>query len=103
MMEIDKDRLIKYIAQIASKESGTIVYQQADSLIDVLPIDRHNNLMKLVMDLNVNIVDKNDLLDTCFSDLANWSTSNDLLIFVGSDLLICLPKSDAKDFVIEQC
>ena len=31
MMKIDKDQLIKYIAQVASKESGTIVYQQANA------------------------------------------------------------------------
>ena len=89
--EIDKLRLVNYI------KKNKIVFQKAEALIETIDEQQFQTQVEvasLIENSVIEIVNREDVLDSCFRELAKWSTADDVLILVGNEILLCVPKND---------
>ena len=88
---IDKKILGKYICQ------NQIAWQKWDGLIEIshsIGSPSYDELSALwgKMSEEFAVVTRDEILDTSFSQLAERSTENDVLILAGDEVLLCIPK-----------
>ena len=74
-----------------------VVFQEIDCLIEVAhgTGDRKSeNLSRVIMHAqNIGIVKRKEMMQSSFSEIAEWSTDSDVLILIDNKLLICIPES----------
>lgn len=90
---INKDALLQYIT---NKE---VIYQEAYDLINISNASNHEDqekLMTFVKDSEGELTfeKRESLFGTPYEDLSTWSNENDVLVLVGEQALLCIPKKD---------
>lgn len=90
-------------------ENEEVVYQFCDELIEVSG-DADENQMQNRRKLSscidnsgtLEICEPEEIEDTGFSEIANWSTEEDVLILIDEkDLIICVNKEDAIKYNLQ--
>ena len=72
------------------------MYQEWMSLIDLVEEDTAKMLETNATTKGWRIIRPQEALDMSFGELVNWSKpETDMLVLVGDDYLVCLPKEGA--------
>lgn len=96
---INKNHLALYVQENGGAQKGGIVFQYADSLVESGEKGRMEQLVNMIQNSKIEIVTKQEALDTVFHELADWSTESDVLIYLSEGAMICTPKSDVHYFI----
>lgn len=92
--KLDKPKLINYVKE------NKIVCQKAEELIEAIndqQIQPHIEVISLVENsVIIEMANREEMFDSCFEELAKWSTADDVLIFVDNEVLLCIPKQEYK-------
>ena len=95
--KIDRSKLVNYVKE------NKIVYQKAEELIetiDELHFQMHIEVILLIENsVIIEVMNKEDMLNSCFKELAEWSTADDVLILVDNKVLLCVPKREHKEIL----
>ncbi|MBR5803076.1 MAG: tetratricopeptide repeat protein [Bacteroidaceae bacterium] len=90
--KIDKLKLVDYV------KKNKIVYQKAEELIETIDEQQFQTLVEVISLMEncaiIGIVNREDMFDSCFKELAEWSTADDVLILVDNEILLCVPKNE---------
>ena len=91
-MQINNIKLSEYIA------NEQLVWQNWDGLIDFTPsvgfVEYDRAKREILSPKSYRLVSREQMLNTNFHDLAEWSRSENDVLLLGDDaVLICIPKS----------
>lgn len=82
-----KSRLISFI------QEEEIAYQLADGLLSFSSIDKDPLIDMIQKSTAFTLVRRDEILDSRFTDLAEWSIEGDHLFLSDNGLLICLSEN----------
>ena len=92
--KLDKPKLINYVKE------NKIVCQKAEGFIEVIDdqqIKPYIEVVSLVENsVIIEMANREEMFDSCFEELAKWSTADDVLILVDNEVLLCIPKQEYK-------
>ena len=95
--KIDKDILISYINQ------NQVAWQKWDGLIEVSNNATSPDYPEISGAVDLckvfNVVSRDEMLNTSFHDLAEWSTEDDVLVLGDSNMLLCFPAHEFEKLV----
>lgn len=96
--KLDKPKLINYVKE------NKIVCQKAEELIEAIDdqqIQPHIEVISLVENsVIIEMANREEMFDSCFEELAKWSTADDVLILVDNEVLLCIPKQEYKKLLV---
>lgn len=94
---IDKDTLIDYINQ------NQVAWQKWDGLIEVSHNATSPNYPEISDAVDkcdrFKVVSPNEMLNTSFHDLTEWSTEDDVLVLGDEEILLCVPGHEFEKLV----
>lgn len=92
--KLDKPKLINYVKEnkiVCQKDEGFI------EVIDDQQIKPYIEVVSLVENsVIIEMANREEMFDSCFEELAKWSTADDVLILVDNEVLLCIPKQEYK-------
>ena len=97
--DINKNNLALYVQENGFAQKGGIVFQYADYLIESGEKGEMEQLANTIQNSKIEIVTKQEALDTVFHELADWSTESDILLYLSEGAMICIQKSDIHYFI----
>ena len=72
------------------------VYQRLNELAEVADKSFSESLMSLAFNSCCEIITKDKAFFMGFEEIANWSASEDKLVFINNSILLCCKESDIK-------
>ena len=71
-------------------------YQKIDGMVEVTDKSFSESLMSLAGISQCKVIAKEDAITMGFEELANWSTSDDILVLIDGSILLCCKENDIK-------
>lgn len=79
--------LLKFVQQ------EEVAYQLVDGLLSFSNIDRAQIIESLQGAASLSLVNRDEMMEGAYSELANWSIDSDSLFLTNNGALVCLSKS----------
>ena len=76
---------------------GALAFQEIDNLLETTDEGTERLIQLLKEADNLSIVSREDMLESAYDELAQWSIESDTLILADSGVLICLPEELMKE------